>query len=264
MSAIAAPTRPKAVAKPIKKAAQQNQPPHPATDAPPKQPAKLSPLLEEVDNQLYDAYKALEHTLLADDSSESGLLLMVAIEILDNLKIALAVDDPPGFKIILQQCMALIKAARRAPGYKDVPKQSAGLNEAEAILNTLAGPQVAIDKPTATGTAVTQSRDTFASTAYCRAGEAEAVIRAHAEASGHEHARAVLTIVEVATGILSRIHEAPGATDCQTASNLLSQAIAVGSLVTDDEPDLLLDAGLTILVLAKDILDKGREELPHA
>ncbi len=108
------------------------------------------------------------------------------------------------------------------------------------------------------------STKTFATTAWHRSVEAEAVLRTYAEEAGDDRSWAVLTITQAATAILDRTHDAPTAEDCQSASNYFAQAIEVGCLFADVDPSLLLDASLTILVLAKEILDKGVEEMNDA
>lgn len=106
--------------------------------------------------------------------------------------------------------------------------------------------------------------DTFASTAWYRAAEAEAVLRACAESEITEAAWGAVTVLDCANEILSRTHETPNAKDCQTVSNLYSQALAIIELIQVETADHLLDAGHTIIFLAKEILDAGREELHHA
>ncbi|GAB2532032.1 hypothetical protein [Simplicispira piscis] len=111
-------------------------------------------------------------------------------------------------------------------------------------------------------------KDTFASIAWYRASEAEAVIRACAENyDSRDCVWGVSTILGACTDLLSRINEAPTCSGLQNASNYLAQAIDVASLLCSEVNGLpgeqLLDAGLSLMVLAKDILDAGHGAQGH-
>ncbi|WP_404299824.1 hypothetical protein [Alicycliphilus denitrificans] len=112
--------------------------------------------------------------------------------------------------------------------------------------------------------AAVPGRDTFASHAFYRASEAEAVLRTAAE-DGDDSASSnalwgVMTLVGQALTELEMFHITPTYDQCFNVRCLMDQAI--GILVFFDD-DLVVDAGGTLLVMARDMLVKGMEGLSH-
>ena len=112
--------------------------------------------------------------------------------------------------------------------------------------------------------AQTPRQETFAETAWYRAGEAEAVLLAIAENDGGDAALwGVITVVGEATKALAQNVDVPTRSKCLESSLLLDQAIALIEFVADRDADLAVDAGMTLLVLARSVLDQGRKGLPN-
>lgn len=277
MTAVATPTQPRAKKTGTAKAAGH------AIPTPSLTQAETQNAFGELAKILADAHQTDELHLW---SGNSDRLLRVARDLAEE-----ASKHPPSAADVDQLAFdiaALIVGAKLIPGDAESPERLALLQRAAVILNWLTEEcggadqdccdpgvdrpvlradlhqRVAPKLPAADGgiPASSSRKDTFASTAWYRASEAEAVLRTYAEDAGKEEDWAILTVVNAATAILSRTHENPSDSDYYTASCYLGQAIAIGSMVTESWPDLLLDAGLTILVLAKDILDNG--ERPNA
>lgn len=106
-----------------------------------------------------------------------------------------------------------------------------------------------------------EEHETFASIVWRRLDEAEAVIRAYAEDSDNTAAWGVLSIIYSAIESIKKSHESPTADDCNCVSVHIEQAIGMMKYIVNVEADLLTDAGLTLLTVAKTILDDGRKGL---
>ncbi|QIL81011.1 hypothetical protein G7047_14730 [Diaphorobacter sp. HDW4A] len=104
-------------------------------------------------------------------------------------------------------------------------------------------------------------KETFASIVWRRVDEAEAAIRAHAEEADNTAAYGVLAIIYSAIDLLVLMHESPTTDDCTRVSVCLEHAIGIMRYIAKVEADLLTDAGLTLLIVAKSILDEGRKGL---
>ena len=107
-------------------------------------------------------------------------------------------------------------------------------------------------------------QETFASIVWCRLDEAEAAIRAYAEETDNPAAYGVLSIIYSAIDLLEKTHESPTADECFRVASHVEQAIGIMKYIVKAEADLLTDAGLTLLIVAKAILDDGRKGLQHA
>lgn len=274
MNAVATPTQPRAKKTGTAKAAGH------AIPTPSLTQVQTQQAFDALAKILADAHQTDEPHLW---SGNSDRLLRVARDLAEE-----ASKHPPSAADVDQLAFdiaALIVGAKLIPGDTESPERLALLQRAAVILNWLTEecggadqdccdpgadrPVLRADlhqrvapKPTVVDGGIpasSSSKDTFASTAWYRASEAEAVLRTYAEDAGKEEDWAILTVVNAATAILSRTHENPSDSDCNKAIAFFEQAIAIGSMVTDARPDLLLDAGLTILVLARDILEKGPE-----
>lgn len=108
------------------------------------------------------------------------------------------------------------------------------------------------------------SQDTFASHAFYRASEAEAVLRTAAE-DGDDSASSnalwgAMTLVVQALTKLEMFHMAPTYDQCLNALCLMDQAVGILAFFEDD---LVVDAGGTLLVMARDMLAEGMEGLSH-
>ncbi|CAN7370337.1 hypothetical protein [Acidovorax sp. LjRoot117] len=95
-------------------------------------------------------------------------------------------------------------------------------------------------------------------------GEAEAVIRAAAEAETGPTRGAALLAAALVTGLAKECIPLGVPVDRKAlseAASLLSQAEAVLELVTRDDDDLLADAGLTLLLAAQDLISSAEDEV---
>ena len=103
--------------------------------------------------------------------------------------------------------------------------------------------------------------ETFASIVWRRLDEAEAVIHAFAEEADSPAAFGVLSFIYSAIDLLVLMHKSPTADDCFSVAVQLEKAIGIMKYIVKVEADLLTDAGLTLLTVAKAILDDGRKGL---
>lgn len=104
-------------------------------------------------------------------------------------------------------------------------------------------------------------QETFASIVWCRLDETEAVIRAYANGSNNTAAFGVILMITIAIDMLERCHESPTSDDCFLVAVHLDQAVGMMRYIVAVEADPLTDAGLTLLIVAKAILDEGLKGL---
>ena len=212
-----------------------------------------------------------------DWSGDSDRLLRIAHDLADGALIRTP-TDAADVNCAAFDIAALIRAARLVPGDSESPERKALIDQAAVQLNWLtecdkAGSDCCdpgVPRPAAPKTKVQialtpeplSPRATFADTALHQTIEAQAVIYACVENyAAPETVWALHTVLEVCVGSLDakKIAE-KGA---QEASNLLAQAIALGSFLLEEINghgwEILLDAALSLMLLAKDTLDKGGE-----
>lgn len=128
-------------------------------------------------------------------------------------------------------------------------------------------PASSLTKRELTKSIAAPSKDTFASTAWYRASEAEAVLRTVAEdGTNNTNSDALwgaMTIVGIACNELERFQFHPTTDDCNSVLCYLQQATGVLAFF-DDKGDIVLSAGETLLNMAMDILLQGMEGVSNA
>ncbi|RYF52805.1 MAG: hypothetical protein EOO27_27720 [Comamonadaceae bacterium] len=178
---------------------------------------------------------------------------------------------------------ALVRASRLVPGDGESPTRKALIDQAEQHLDWIADstgtctpdlqrPLLAPKpgQPQAKTPPHDASRDLL-ETAWYRAREAQEVVYACVmNYQGPETIWGVHTVLKVAVETLGGIVLDKQLTKdgCEDASNLLAQAIALTSMISEttngEQWEMLRDASLALMVLAKDTLDQHREGLGYA
>lgn len=281
MNAVATPTR-----KAASKAAAKTQPAKcpaqgpAATENDPRgafTPKAVKSAFYNVEDLLHQAY----HTDEAHDwSGDSDRLLRVARDIAGK-----AANHPPagndiegiGFDIA-----GLIRAARLVPGDSESPERKALLDQAATHLNWLtecdqcgqdccdpgvprpAAPQSSAHIAPAPEPSPTN--ETFGSPLMLTIEAREVIYACVENYEAPETVWALHTVLDVCVASLDE--QKITAKGCQEASNLLAQAIALGSLLLEEinghRWEILLDAALSLMLLAKETLDNGAQETTHA
>lgn len=247
-------------------------------------PAEIKAVFQQLEVLLNEAYTTDEdHGWSAD----SDRLISIAHDLADQAEM----HPPSGNAIdeVAFNIAALIRAARLVPGDEESPQRKALIDQAAVHLNWLTECDMGgedccdpgVPRPAAPVRDTPQSlpgiasapatTESFASTAWYRACEARQVVHACVESYGApETIWAVHTVMNAACQTLSDMvtDEKVTADGCEDASNFLAQSVALTSMITEtvngESWELLLDAALALMVMAKDTLDCGREALDHA
>jgi len=98
--------------------------------------------------------------------------------------------------------------------------------------------------------------------AYERTSEAHAILDSHVSEMNNGAAYGARSLVKLALDAVSVADETNSQDDCETASGALHEAIEVLELVTDEAPDLVAQGALSLLVLAKQLIDDNVGALP--
>lgn len=242
---------------------------------------------EAVKNAFATIGELLYQATLTDEvqySGDSDRLLRMGADLADAARKTLPVGhdiDVTAFNIA-----ALVRASRLVPGDTESPARKDLIDQAETSLDWLAESEKTCtpdaDRPallTAPEREVTQQvtaslpsgfNESLVSNAWAHACEAREVVYACVENyQGPESIWGIHTIVNLACEKLNEmVNDSMTEEGCEEASNLLAQAIALASMLAETVDgkswEMLLDAALSLMELAKDRLDTGRGETSNA
>lgn len=181
---------------------------------------------------------------------------------------------------------ALVRASRLVPGDTESPARKDLIDQAETSLDWLAETKKTCTPDAARPALLAAHKrgvsqqvadslpsgfnEHLVSNAWAHACEAREVVYACVmDHQGPEAIWGIHTIVNLACEKLNEmVNDSMTEEGCEDASNILAQAIAVACMLTvtvnGESWEMLLDAAISLMVLAKDRLDSGRGETCNA
>lgn len=238
-----------------------------------------------------DAFRTIGELLyqatLTDEEQHSGdsdRLLRMGADLADVAHKKLPAG--PDIDVTAFNIAALVRASRLVPGDTESPARKVLIDQAETSLDWLTESKKTCapdaNRPallTAPEREVSQQvadslpsgfNKHLVSNAWAHACEAREVVYACVENyQGPEAIWGIHTIVKLACEKLNEmVNDSMTEEGCEDASNILAQAIALACMLTETVNgkswEMLLDAALSLMELAKDRLDSGRGETGNA